>query len=267
MVDLDHFLEGNVYLEIDPYGLAPLSARLTFSTDVAAEVTITVTGQEPISHTFSGFKRDHQLPVLGLYPDTTNKVILHLLDQQGNSSQTTIMIETAPLPDYFPEVELVVNNESLMQSGWTLCGFSRSKAGDFASVPFMIDGNGDIRWYILLENLFSELIYPIRSRANGHLLIADDNDIFEYSLLGERIWSLSTPGYRQHHEITEKPNGNLLIAVDDQSLSTDHDHVIEVDESGNVLQTWDLRQLLDVDRFDLLEKPIRLVSYECNLVR
>ncbi len=57
------------------------------------------------------------------------------------------------------------------------------------------------------------------------------------------------PGYSFHHEVTEKPNGNFLVTVNKDGLSTVEDHIIEIDrESKDIINEWDLRESLDPER-------------------
>jgi len=70
-------------------------------------------------------------------------------------------------------------------------------------------------------------------------------------MLGTEVnrWDL-TP-YLAHHDFVEKPDGNLIIAVDVEGLETIEDHMIEIDRStGTVITVWDLREVLDYDRFE-----------------
>ena len=59
------------------YFIAPLTAVIAFCTEEETAVTITVFGktrQANITHTFPKAK-EHVLPVMGLYPEYTNRVV------------------------------------------------------------------------------------------------------------------------------------------------------------------------------------------------
>ena len=68
-------------------------------------------------------------------------------------------------------------------------------------------------------------------------------------MLGKELNRWKLEGYSSHHEIVEKPNGNFLIAVKNLELATIDDYIIELErESGEIVNEWDLRQVLDVGR-------------------
>jgi arylsulfate sulfotransferase len=100
---------------------------------------------------------------------------------------------------------------------------------------------------------------------NGDFYFADQpsNTIYEVDILGKviNVWSLGD--YTFHHNVTEKPNGNFLVTANkvgsthlDGSPTTE-DYVIEIDRaSGNVINTWDLKESLDEYRKTLNTDPV-----------
>jgi arylsulfate sulfotransferase len=80
-------------------------------------------------------------------------------------------------------------------------------------------------------------------------------------MLGRRVqaWDIGRYGYTQHHdifEITKGPRaGDLLVAVDRIGADTVGDFVIEIDRTGALIDTWDLRQVLDMSRSVILKNP------------
>ena len=60
---------------------------------------------------------------------------------------------------------------------------------------------------------------------------------------------LGLNGYSFHHEVVEKPNGNLLVTVNDLSKNTIEDVIIEFDRrTKRIVNTWDLNDVLDPAR-------------------
>ena len=48
------------------------------------------------------------------------------------------------------------------------------------------------------------------------------------TMLGGVVNDIYLPGWYQHHETREMPNGNLLVSVDKIGESTVEDHILEV---------------------------------------
>ena len=80
---LEELRGGNYTLEnplvkLNPYFVNPLAAVVCFNTDEEVAVTVSVLGKEPegtMTHTFPKAK-EHVLPVLGLYGDYENTVVI-----------------------------------------------------------------------------------------------------------------------------------------------------------------------------------------------
>ncbi len=263
------FLVGEVTVTSNPYEIAPLTAEVTFQTTVPVEVTLEVLGREPVTHTFEGLSLSHRLPVLGLYPDTRNNVILRMTTAEGDVDEDAFTVTTDPLPDFFPDIDTTVTDRSRMEEGWNLSQYSVNPSGlpvetdvqagrNLRGLPFMFDTNGDIRYYLDL-NFLGGLAYEVGRLQNGNWIFGHDRMIYEYDVLGQEINRWAIPGYLTHHEVTEKPNGNILTAVhkigtkNKDGGGTDGDHIIEIDRaSGEIVGEWDLRQVADVYRRDLV---------------
>ena len=70
----------NPFIEINPYGNSPLTALVAFTTPKATSVSITIKGKDEKSTFYHEFSEntEHLIPIYGLYPDTTNEIILRL---------------------------------------------------------------------------------------------------------------------------------------------------------------------------------------------
>ena len=237
-------LEGDIALTPDPHGIAPLTAEAVFNTKTPVRVTLTVPGEERVTQTFPA-ATEHRIPILGLYPDTDNQVTLRLESDEG-AAETTLSVITDPLPEEFPAVSIITADRDEIEPGWNLNSFRLRDTPERAS-PFMYDPRGVIRWYLDLP-VSGRTSSPERV-ANGNLIYGFESTLYEYDMLGEKVNQWEIPGYRYHHEIVEKPNGNLIVAVDKEGLDTIEDFVIEVDrETGEIVSEWDFRESLDVDR-------------------
>lgn len=229
---------------LDPYDIAPLSALVTIRTEQDEEVVVTVKGKNGSPDLISNFEAttDHFLPIYGLYPDTDNKVII----QMGNQSEE-IIIKTNPLPDDFSIVDETYVNENyrhLLNDFYFLTPASSGYTSAY-------DINGNVRWY-----LSEPLVWEIRYLENGNLTLSNEKVInppyyttgmYELTMLGQIQKEYILPdGY--HHDVTELPNGNMIVASSDFANNTVEDVIVEVDRTtGDIVKTIDLKEILDVD--------------------
>ncbi len=258
---ISEFLSAPLEVTVDPGGLAPLTAMLTIAAREACHVKVEVTGKTPLTTSMEAFDTEHQAPVLGLYPDTPNTVILTLTGLQGHYAVDTLTIRPAPLPANLPGIEILTAQTSRMEPGLHLAELHQADNGRFSTRPIIFDNEGTIRWILDLEPV-GDICWPIRRLANGNLCFGTGISVIEYDLLGRRINRWDFPGYSVHHEVIELPNGNFIVAVnksgatitvDGETMPSMEDHIIEIDRaSGAIVQEWDLRPLLDVSRTDLI---------------
>lgn len=243
-------IQDEVELVLNPSGNAPLAALATFKTLVPTTVTITVNGQLLKAYDMSDTL--HQLPVLGLLAGQENEVVFTIKQEGNQFARDTFSVETGTLPDYLPNVHVKTKNINKMEPGLTLCELSYGKNGSMVARPFMFDANGHIRWYLELEEI-NNFINPVKRLNNGNWVFGLDRYIYEYDMLGYEINRWELEGYGQHHDIIEKPDGNLILAATKKDLQTIEDHIIEMDRSsGAIVHIWDLRAIMDNDRFDLV---------------
>lgn len=256
-VDLANILTGEPDIALNPNGITPLAAEITIRSDNPTTVSFEVLGNDPLRQASDQRDTLHVVPILGLYPGVENQVALRIEDAEVGYALDTLTIGTDPLPEAFPSIEVTVARESAMEPGLTLSEISVANgAGEFTTYPTLFDANGDVRWYLDLEFL-RRLAFPIRRLENGNLLLSNGSEIFEYDMLGNRINTWQVPGAWQHHEVVEMPSGNFLVAVDKFAVTTTEDHIYELDrQTGAVVREWDLRRILDVDRYDLVENQL-----------
>lgn len=251
-------------VKTNPTGVAPLTAVITLETKDPVRVTLKVLGQNgpesDIQHPFSETTTRHKIPVLGLYPDTENTVELTFFMNGSELGSKTYTIETEPLLEDLPDVEIDVANRSQMIEGLNFVSYFGHRVGGETTPqrPFMFDSFGDIRWFLdygaednseypELRGLFYD--DGMERLQNGNLYFGSGGSIYEINMLGEIINSWPMPGYSFHHEVTEKPNGNFLVTVNKNGLGTVEDHIIEIERSsGQIINVWDLRESLDQER-------------------
>lgn len=248
LVAADELLDGNIVVTPNPSGLAPLTAELTFKAKIPVNVTTEVLGAEPLRHEHPGASTHHAISIVGLYPDAENRVEVRLRDMAQTFAVDTLVIPTDTLPTFFPTVEVVVADRDRMEAGWTLSNLGIGEGRHFSSWPVMFDTHGDIRWYMNLSFL-DDLAFVLKRAANGNFLFAQGFVLYEFDMLGRQLRRWDLPGLFSHHELVEKPDGNLLVAVGRVGWETMDDYIIEVDRvSGAIVNEWDLTELLDVYR-------------------
>jgi len=258
------YLASDISVRLNPYGIAPLAALAEFTTRLPCNVFLEVQGAIPIRQDFEDESTEHALPIAGLYPGRVNTVVLTLYRHHGASEQQTLSIPTAPLPDFFPAIEIDAAVPSRQEPGFTLSVFSYFNGQVPITVPFIFDAAGQVRGYYDLAQTPGQTL-PFERTANGHFVIGVRSTIYEYDILG-RLWNrLEVPGYAFHHDVREMPDGSLLAVTDKAGTYISNewgvvpslaDHLIQIDRtSGAVLREWDMRTVLDVSRNDWIYEP------------
>ena len=148
----------NPNIIINPYEISPLTALIIFETPNEEEVEITVKGKDKDSTYTNKFikAKEHYIPVLGLYPDYNNEVIINC----GKEKQTYI-IKTNKLPEDL-KLETKGNKSN------KLYFFKTDK------YIYAIDNNNEVRWYLKTKNQ-----KEISKLENEHLLISTNELIDE----------------------------------------------------------------------------------------
>ncbi|MDW5288730.1 aryl-sulfate sulfotransferase [Formosa sp. PL04] len=248
---------------LNPTGYAPLSAIIALETNESIQVDISIAGSNGtdsnVVHQFSETGTTLDIPIHGLYPDYENTVTLSFFNTNGlKLGEKSYVITTDPLITDLPQISIDTADRNLMESGMNLVNYFGYDQHLTLFRPFIFDSYGDIRWYLNFENhpILSALDYDNgpEQLANGNLYFADQstNAIYEIDLFGTilNIWEIS--GYKFHHEVFEKPNGNFLVTVDKNGENTIEDYIIEIDRhSKEIVVEWNLNASLDNTRMAL----------------
>lgn len=244
-------LDESVVIEHDPIGRTPLAATMELGTTGPSTARVRVLGDETAGYETPTAKVEHEIPILGLFPGVINQVELTLSGPEGVFLVDTFDIATDPLPDFLPRIEIVTADRTAMEPGWSLSTLSVREGEDWRTVPIAFDEEGRIRWYMdLADDGF--LVLPVEPLENGNLVAGAGERIFEYDWLGRHADRWRVEGYNFHHDAVETPEGDLVVAVDKDGLSTIEDFILIVDrESGDILREIDLRQMLDMSRRDI----------------
>jgi arylsulfate sulfotransferase len=263
-ISINELLSEGTEIEVtlNPFEISPLTATAEFTTNTPVTVEVTVNGDIPISHFYDISSSSQNIPILGLYSDTINNVTLKLTTSSGNYAETILEIETDSIPELLPDIEINTNIEALTSNQMTLSSILISKNGSLKLMPIIFDNNGDIRWYMDYRAL-EEAAYPFEPLENGNLIIGFSDIIREYNMLGKIISEINLPGYIFNNDIIELPNNNLACTVSKKGttimnngseINSEKDCFIEINRnSGTLIQEWDLREVLDVDRNTITE--------------
>lgn len=251
---------ANPYIKVNPYGTSPLTALVIFRTSQAAKVSYTVVGKSAktsITNTVNGgYQTTHQVPIVGLYANTTNTVRLTVTLKSGEVIKKTIQLKTGALPKYVKSATVTVS-----KSDKTKMSIGNNKLTIIdrtTKEPFAIDADGNVRWY---STNYSQ--HTIEQWTGGHIMMLTKkkqssdvyNDLIETDYLG-RVYreytfsgsTSSTDGGTEttviHHDLIELPNHNLLATVSDGSKYKE-DTMVEIShKTGKIVTVIDLKKLL-----------------------
>lgn len=246
------------------------------------------------------------IPIFGLYQKHDNKVTIEY-SLAGKNKKDDYVIRTSAIvnkymdnrslsdlqqvkvvkvaPDFKDRLYLV-NSHTFTPQGSDLhwSGEKDKNAGlldanpaagslpfDIAPFTFIVDTQGEYRWWLNQDALYSAhdvdvnrrgYLMGIRETPRGTFTAVQGQRWYEFDMLGQVLNNQRLPrGYLDAtHESVETPRGTVLLRVgkrnylreDGQRVHTVRDHILEVDKSGRVVDVWDLNLILDPLRDSLL---------------
>lgn len=254
---LKNVLKGELSVKVNPYGKSPLTAEVSLISDKKGTTSYTVLGSIPVSRNFSTSAYNHQIPIVGLYPNTDNKVSIEYKVSDTEIYVDTLMISTDPLPEFIPEIDVVKADRSRMEDGFHLIEQLIANNGKFLTYTIMYDDDGKIRWYMDMSST-GQITYTCHRLKNGNWLYLSWIDIYEVDDLGKVVSKEQMWNYAGDHDLMELENGNILMGGSKKDafivrpqgkFNSRFDFVVEWDRRQNKgVKAWDLRKVLDVDR-------------------
>jgi arylsulfate sulfotransferase len=242
-------------LTLNPTGKTPLAAVVKLATDLPARVTLEVNdGKQSRTLEFAEFRTDFSLPVLGLKPDKAYSIKTTLTDENNRQLAVTpsLQVATAPLPDDFPDIKILVSKPALMEPGYTmmarfiraggdreitLAGFGTGlskrmlldwtcqvvdwarecKSETASTYTIIVDNRGEVVWYSTLGGVNNYLL------PDGTLLYRDESDIVKIDMLGNELWRITAndPGTGLTHEMIPTAEGTFLSVTIQQATIAD----------------------------------------------
>ncbi len=139
------------YIKLNPYGRTPLGALVNFNTEYSenpVKVTIKgVDGGADYSYILDK-KSEKGIPVVALYPNTNNKVLIKILSKDRTSviAENIVSVQTDNLDDRLPVVVIEKDYEEIfpgtLEPGMNTASFITNDE----SLPFIFDNYGKIRF-------------------------------------------------------------------------------------------------------------------------
>lgn len=232
------------------------------------------------------------IPVFGLYPEHRNEVeVVYTLNGERIRERYVIYAPAVRMPAVasqeasLPAVEPVTVDDSLKsrlylfnhlltevpgsnrQLKWNAQGGAAE--WDSVGINWITDSRGEVRWYLDIERLHDSTRLDglgasmgFQQTADGKLIWGQGQRYFKHDLLGRPVWERRLPGKFADfsHEIRQTDKGTYLLRVgssdyrrdDGKQVRSVRDQIIELDESGEVVDFWDLGRILDPYRAELL---------------
>lgn len=153
---------------------------------------------------------------------------------------------------------------STPDSGQAVWNHPAGGAMEWDNEPYnwIIDANGDVRWYMKTDEIRDPAnIYKkgnmmgFQQTKDGALLFGMGQRYMKYDLMGREIFDRRLPlSYVDFsHHIEQTPKGTYIMRVasadqkrkDGKNVRSVRDVIIEVDESGKVVDEWKIYDILD----------------------
>ena len=236
---------------LNPFEISPLTSIINIETPISGRFIARVVGQDGLKSdmiiTTEYYGTNHSLNIYGLYPNYENQIELTFVNNEGVEIITIFeSIITDILPPGMPDLNVISHYDEYDQNTMILFNYRPT------NIPFMADPLGKIRWY-LNESVPK---YALQRFKNGNFGYGksglNQGSIIEFTIMGEYIQEYSFyPQFENaHHDVYEMSNENFLVAVNKVGIETIEDHILEIDrESGQIINIWDLREILQIDRF------------------
>jgi arylsulfate sulfotransferase len=234
-----------VHIEVELSQEAPLSALAIIKTREPTQVSVRVNGKHDndLQVTFDGYHTRHEIPILGLYPGWDNEVEIVLVTELNNRHERSVTIRTQRLPDMYPDITAERYLPDQIAPGMTFLHLAHyDSEGNYKALPSAVDSYGEVRWLYA-----GDIGHIMKQLDNGHLLIQKDNRLVEIDMLGNQIEVRTEAPTGIHHDMSFTDDGNMLILS--SSPSSFEDGVVEMDgETGEYVQAWDFREIIDPER-------------------
>lgn len=228
-------------IKYNPYFLNALSAVILFKTAEETAITVRVKGKTPEADFYQTFpkKREHILPILGLYSNYQNQIEIYPWQRYKEKVTHTIKTPQTKGDQLIEKME--TTPEYMQDQVIFLCPA-------ISDLALAVDYAGDVR----LE--FTEaLVWDIKRLPNGNFLMGTErltrmpyfvSGFYELSALGKIYKEYRVPhGY--HHDQITLPNGDLVALNSNLPQGTVEDMAVVIDkESGQVKKAFQFSDVI-----------------------
>jgi arylsulfate sulfotransferase len=260
---------------MDPNGVTPLAGVVQLTTDVPARTTLSISnGTDSWIKEFGEYQTSHYLPVLGLRSSSSYTIEVTVTDETGEGVALPgfLQADTGPLPDDFPSIQVIHNEPSRMEPGYTLVDKIRrflprtppdeTPGSRLPRYIFILDEMGEVIWYSTMSG-----DRPARQLINGNLLVSSNSNFpLEVDLLGNVQQNVHLDFGELHHELALTTHGTILSLIHEtvtingyptsktdpnaptQIAAIDDNPVVEFSSEGNLLNKWMLTDILEPTR-------------------
>lgn len=249
---------NNMLAVVNPFGEAPLTAIVLFTTIMDYSVRATVIGDtEETSFVFEyPPEKRHRVPILGLYAGTSTNVRIELVDENGETCDSrTFPLQTDPLPLDLRDVVVPkkINPDSAFKNILI--------AGGIDIRPCVFDQTGAIRYYLTRKPkgygvfpvskgrfMFLERDISAPSFTNPHSV-----QMYDMDYLG-RVGRTYLVKNGAHHTVEEKvPGGNILTAGNSLQNHSE-DLILEIDRmTGDIVHSISVGDVFDDTYQDMMD--------------
>lgn len=237
---------------INPYRIAPLTAIVLFNTKSNCSIRYTICGMnggKDLVHKIWEPTKEHRIPIVGLYPNARNKIIIDCISLDGTKIQKTIYIKTLPTKKSLQDSVHIQKNVTAPTEDYIYV------SGGFSQQSYVFDSQENIRFYFnkkiklygthMLSN--GRLLFPEEAISNPTFSNPHSNVFHELDFMG-RVHKTYMIENGVHHFATEKEEGgNILLATSTLIPPYSMENgVLEIDrQTGEVVKMLDLNTLFD----------------------
>lgn len=241
-----------------------LAARvvISLSTSKQVEITYNIKGQsQQTKSSFSPSAKEHSIPLLKLKENTEYEAEINILNKDSEiESSEKRSFKTPSIPSWITEFY----NPKANKIKDSLEGYYLFSSMGNPGCIYLIDQNGEIVWYQTTEGV----VKNVQVTERGTILslldknatnFGDGNIVLERSLGGDTLFYLEhgQKGFDKsiHHDMTVKPNGNIVAITHTFQDGSPGDGLVEWSTSGNKVWEWSTFDVEDELPPGLKESP------------